>query len=106
MKMPVTQFWDSRLLYIYALLSGYVQADHEKLQELLTNFINYPNNKDYCLAILEKLATEAKIESVEKPLLNADTNWFKDMVGSYVEYFQSNRMFAPVGNSMTLYAQH
>jgi hypothetical protein len=106
MKLPVMQFWDSRLLYIYALLSGYVQADQEKLQDLLNTFINYPDNQEYCSALLEKLATEAKIESTENAAQSADTIWFKDMVRSYVDYFQTNRMFAPTGNSITLYAQH
>lgn len=106
MKMPITQFWDSRLLYIYALLSGYVQADQEKLQELLTDFINYPDNKDYCAAVLDKLVNEAKIESMDNAFQTADTRWFKDMVKSYIEYFQTNRLFAPTGNSITLYAQH
>lgn len=104
--MPVMQFWDSRLLYIYALLSGYVQADQNKLQELLDNFINYPDNKDLCAAVLQKLIAEAKIESADKATHTADINWFKDMVRSYVEYFQANRMFAPTGNSITLYEQH
>lgn len=106
MKMPITQFWDSRLLYIYALLSSYVQADPNKLQELLNDFISYPDNKDYCAAILEKLINEAKIESVDSAIQTADTRWFKDMVNSYIEYFQANRIFAPIGNSTTLYAQH
>jgi hypothetical protein len=106
MKMPVTQFWDSRLLYIYALLSGYVQADQIKLQKLLNDFISYPNNKDYCLSALEKLVNEAKIESVDSAVNTADIRWFKDTVDSYIEYFQANRMFAPTGNSTTLYAQH
>lgn len=104
--MPVTQFWDSRLLYIYALLSGYVQADKDTLQGLLNDFINYPNNKDYCAAVLERLINEAKIESIENAVETADTRWFKDMVKSYAKYFQDNRMFAPTGNSITLYAQH
>ncbi len=106
MKLPVTQFWDSRLLYIYALLSGYIQADQNKLQDLLTAFINYPNNNDYCVAVLEKLINEAKIKSADTAVETADTRWFKDMIKSYVEYFQENRMFAPTGNSITLYAQH
>ncbi len=104
--MPVTQFWDSRLLYTYALLSGYVQADQDKLQDLLNDFINYPNNKDYCISVLEKLAKEAKIDSSASPLQNADKKWFKGMVKSYVGYFQADRMFAPTGNSITIYAQH
>lgn len=106
MKMPITQFWDSRLLYIYTLLSGYVQADQEKLQDLLNTFINYPDNKDYCAAVLKKLVNEAKIESTDNALETADIRWLKDMVDSYIEYFQSNRMFAPTDNSITLYAQH
>lgn len=106
MKLPVTQFWDSRLLYIYALLSGYVQADKDTLQGLLNNFINYPDNKDYCAAVLEKLISEAKIESADTAVETADTRWFKDMVNSYLDYFVDNRMFAPTGNSITLYAQH
>ena len=104
--MPVTQFWDSRLLYVYALLSGYVQADKGKLQDLLTDFINYPDNKDYCAAVLERLINEAKIEGLDNAVETADTRWFKDIVNSYIEYFQENRMFAPTGNSVTLYAQH
>jgi hypothetical protein len=106
MKMPITQFWDSRLLYIYTLLSGYVQADPKRLQDLLNTFISYPNNQEYCTAVLDKLVNEAKIESVDTAVQTADTRWFKDMVNSYIEYFQSNRMFAPTGNSITLYAQH
>jgi hypothetical protein len=106
MKMPVTQFWDSRLLYIYALLSGYVQADQSKLQELLNEFVNYPSNQEYCAAVLEKLINEAKIESIDNAIQTAETRWFKDMVSSYIEYFQTNHMFAPTGNSTTLYAQH
>ncbi len=94
------------MLYIYALLSGYVQADQEKLQGLLTDFIGYPNNKDYCAAVLEKLVNEARIESIDSAVQTADTRWFKDMVNSYIEYFQSDRIFAPTGNSITLYAQH
>lgn len=106
MKMPITQFWDSRLLYIYALLSGYVQADQDELQDLLNTFISYPNNRDYCLTVLEKLTKEAKIERVDNAVQTAVARWFNDMVRSYIEYFQSNRMFAPTGNSITLYAQH
>lgn len=106
MKMPITQFWDSRLLYIYALLSGYVQSDQDKLQDLLNTFIGYPNNQEYCTAVLDKLVNEAKIEGIDNAVKTADTRWFRDMVNSYVEYFQANRMFAPTGNSITLYAQH
>lgn len=106
MKMPITQFWDSRLLYIYALLSGYVQSDQDKLQDLLKTFIGYPNNQEYCAAVLDKLINEAKIESIDHAIQTADTRWFKDLVNSYIEYFQANRMFAPTGNSITLYAQH
>lgn len=106
MKMPITQFWDSRLLYIYALLRGYVQADPDKLQDLLNTFISYPNNQEYCATVLEKLVNEAKIESIANAVETADTRWFKDMVNSYIGYFQANRLFAPTGNSITLYAQH
>lgn len=106
MKLPVTQFWDSRLLYVYALLSGYVKADQNKLQELLLTFINYPNNKDYCGAVFEKLVNEARIESIDNAIETADTRWFSDMVNSYLDYFVDNRLFAPTGNSITLYAQH
>ncbi|HJQ09212.1 MAG TPA: hypothetical protein VJ836_07065 [Candidatus Saccharimonadales bacterium] len=106
MKMPVTQFWDSRLLYIYALLSGYVQADQNKLQDLLNAFVKYPNNKEYCLAVIEKLQSDSKVESIDNAVETADTRWFKDMVSSYIEYFLTDRLFAPTGNSVTLYAQH
>lgn len=104
--MPVTQFWDSRLLYMYAVLSGYIQADQDELQAMLTDFVSSPNNKEYCTVVLQKLIAEAKIESLETAAQTADTKWFKDMVRSYVEYFQQNRIFAPTGNSTTLYAQH
>ncbi len=104
--MPVTQFWDSRMLYIYALLSGYIQADTDKLQKLLSDFISYPSNNDYCAAVLEKLVNEAKIESIDTATETADSRWFKDIVDSYIEFFTSDRIFAPTGNSVTLYAQH
>lgn len=104
--MPITQFWDSRLLYIYALLSGYIKAEQNELQDLLNAYISYPDNIEYCSAILEKLKSEAKIESIDNAVTTADTKWFKDMVRSYVDYFYTNRMFAPTGNSITLYAQH
>lgn len=104
--MPVTQFWDSRLLYVYALLGGYVQADQDKLQAMLASFVSFPDNKAFCTDVIQKLVAEAKIESLESATQTADTKWFKDMVRSYVEYFQQNRIFAPTGNSTTLYAQH
>ena len=106
MKMPITQFWDSRLLYMYALLSGYVEADKSKLQDLLNEFTNYPNNKDYCVTVYEKLQSDGKIESIDNAVQTADTRWFKDMVSSYIEYFLADRLFAPTGNSLTLYVQH
>ncbi|HJQ09055.1 MAG TPA: hypothetical protein VJ836_06255 [Candidatus Saccharimonadales bacterium] len=106
MKLPVTQFWDSRLLYIYAILSGYIKADPNKLQEHLNTFINQPSNMDYCSAVLNKLAAEAKIDAADNAVQSADQDWFKDMVRSYLDYFQSNSIFAPTGNSTTLYAQH
>lgn len=104
--MPVTQFWDSRLLYIYALLSGYVKAGQDNRQTLLNAFVAYPSNKEYCAAVLKKLIAEAKIESLDTAAKTADTKWFKDMVRSYIEYFEANRIFAPTGNSITLYVQH
>jgi hypothetical protein len=103
MKMPVTQFWDSRLLYIYALLSGFIEADEKTLQQQLDDFINTPANKAYCSEVLEKLESEAKISL---PLSNVNSKWFRDMVSSYLEDFQSDQIFAPTGRSITLYKQH
>lgn len=101
--MPVTQFWDSRLLYIYALHGGFVKADKDILKKLLNEFINNATNKTYCSEVLVKLESEAKIS---QPLSDIDSSWFKSMVVSYLEYFQADRMFAPTGGSITLYKQH
>lgn len=97
------QFWDSRLLYLYALLGGFIEADKEILHKLFRDFINNPANKTYCSEVLDKLKSEAKLSL---PLANVDTEWFRDMVASYLDYFQSDQMFAPTGRSITLYKQH
>lgn len=97
------QFWDSRLLYLFALLGGFIEADNETLQKLFNDFVNNPANKAYCTALLDKLESEAKLSL---PLTNVDTEWFRDMVASYLDYFQSDQMFAPIGRSITLYKQH
>ena len=64
MKYPITQLWDSRLLYIYALLGDFISKDEVITMRKINSFINLPGNQYYCLSMLAKLENEAKIETL------------------------------------------
>jgi hypothetical protein len=61
MDYPVTQLWDSRLLYIYALLGGYIKTGSDTISIHLTNIINCTQHKSYSIEILQKLENEVRI---------------------------------------------
>lgn len=61
MEYPITQLWDSRALYIYALLGGLIYSDEIEVMRAISQFINSSGSRTYCLDVLVKLEQEAKI---------------------------------------------
>ncbi len=55
MSANYTQFWDARLLYIYALLGGLVDTTEGQISFRILNLTNQQWSTEYCLRVLAKL---------------------------------------------------
>jgi hypothetical protein len=124
MDYPVTQFWDYRLLFIYALCGGFVKAGKNEISDTICDLINANENFVYCmslLAVLEKKelisATDlhaAKVirpqpkkdsaelqvsEEPQKQLLGTiriiEQHWFERVVKEYLTIFKQGLIFHP-----------
>jgi hypothetical protein len=117
MNMPITQLWDSRLVYMYALYSGLINYNEEEVTDLINKFINLEGNLQYCVSIFRKLEDDARINpegthteekdfvpdakgggSYKKMLIkmsSVDSQWFRNMLAAYLEVFKSNLIFVP-----------